>query len=81
MTKIVTATQARSDIYNLINETALSHEPIIITGKKANAVMMSQEDYNAIAETLYLSSIPNMANSIQEAMRALDSEFSEDVEW
>lgn len=81
MTKIVTATQARSDIYNLINETALSHEPIIITSKKANAVMMSQEDYNAIAETLYLSSIPNMANSIQEAMRALDSEFSEDVEW
>jgi len=81
MTKIITASQARSNFYNLIDETAQSHEPIIITGKRHNAVMVSQEDWRAIEETLYLTSIPNMAQSIQEAMRAPDSEFSETVEW
>lgn len=81
MTKVITASQARSDIYNLIDETAQSHEPIIITGKRHNAVMVSQEDWKAIEETLYLTSIPNMAQSIIEAMNASDSEFSETVEW
>lgn len=81
MTKVITASQARSDIYNLIDETAQSHEPIIITGKRHNAVMVSQEDWRAIEETLYLTSIPNMAQSIIEAMNVPDSEFSESVEW
>lgn len=81
MTKIITASQARSNFYNLIDETAQSHEPIVITGKRHNAVIISQEDWNAIEETLYLSSIPNMAESIKEAMLAPDSEFSETVEW
>lgn len=81
MTKIITASQARSNFYNLIDETAQSHEPIVITGKRHNAVIISQEDWNAIEETLYLSSIPNMAQSIKEAMIAPDSEFSETVEW
>ena len=81
MTKVITASQARSDIYNLIDETAQSHEPIIITGKRHNAVMVSQEDWKAIEETLYLNAIPNMSQSIIEAMNASDSEFSETVEW
>lgn len=81
MTKVITASQARSDIYNLIDETAQSHEPIIITGKRHNAVMVSQEDWKAIEETLYLTSIQNMAQSIQDAMKAPDSEFSESIEW
>ena len=81
MTKVITASQARSDIYNLIDETAQSHEPIIITGKRHNAVMVSQEDWRAIEETLYLTAIPKMADSIVEAMNAPDSEFSESVEW
>lgn len=81
MTKVITASQARSDIYNLIDETAQSHEPIIITGKRHNAVMISQEDWRAIEETLYLTAIPKMADSIVEAMNAPESEFSETVEW
>jgi len=81
MTKIITASQARSNFYNLIDETAQSHEPIIITGKRHNAVMVSQEDWRAIEETLYLTSIPNMAQSITDAMNAPDNEFSETVEW
>ena len=81
MTKVVPVSQARENIYNLIDETAQTHEPILITGQRNNAVMISQEDWNAIAETLYLNSIPNMASSIQEAMKAPDSEFSKDIEW
>ncbi|MFA6628896.1 MAG: type II toxin-antitoxin system Phd/YefM family antitoxin [Sulfuricurvum sp.] len=81
MTKVITASQARSDIYNLIDETAQSHEPIIITGKRHNAVMLSLEDWKAIEETLFLTSIPNMAQSIVDAMNASENEFSESVEW
>jgi prevent-host-death family protein len=81
MTKIMSVSQVRADIYNVMDETAQTHEPILITGKRNNVVMLSQEDWNAIEETLYLNSIPGMASSIKEAMDAPDSEFSEDIEW
>ncbi|MDX9744841.1 MAG: type II toxin-antitoxin system Phd/YefM family antitoxin [Arcobacteraceae bacterium] len=81
MTKIMTVSQVRADIYNVMDETAQTHQPILITGKRNNVVMLSQEDWNAIEETLYLNSIPNMVSSIQESMQASDSEFSETVEW
>jgi antitoxin YefM len=81
MHKIIDSKHAQVTFEELIDETAQSHEPIIITGKRHNAVMVSQEDWKAIEETLYLTSIPNMAQSIIEAMNAPDSEFSESVEW
>jgi len=81
MTKIMSVSQVRADIYNVMDETAQTHEPILITGKRNNVVMLSQEDWNAIEETLYLNSIPNMTSSIQSAMNAPDSEFSETIEW
>jgi antitoxin YefM len=81
MTKIMSVSQVRADIYNVMDETAQTHEPVLITGKRNNAVMLSQEDWNAIEETLYLNAIPNMVSSIQESMNADDSEFSETVEW
>jgi len=81
MTNIMSASQVRADIYNLIDRTAQTHEPIIITGKRNNAVMISQEDWEAIEETLYLNSIPNLSKSIQDAMKADDSEFCENIEW
>ena len=81
MTKIMSVSQVRADIYNVMDETAQTHEPILITGKRNNVVMLSQEDWNAIEETLYLNSIPGMASSIKEAMDAPDSEFSDDIEW
>ena len=77
----MSVSQARADIYNIMDETAQTHEPILITGKRNNVVMLSQEDWNAIEETLYLNTIPNMASSIQESMNAPDSEFSETIEW
>jgi len=81
MTKIMSVSQVRADIYNVMDETAQTHEPVLITGKRNNAVMVSQEDWNAIEETLYLNAIPNMVSSIQESMNTPDSEFSESVEW
>ena len=81
MTKIMSVSQVRADIYNVMDETAQTHEPILITGKRNNVVMVSQEDWNAIEETLYLNTIPNMVSSIQSAMKAPDSEFSETVQW
>lgn len=77
----MSVSQVRADIYNVMDETAQSHEPVLITGKRNNVVMLSQEDWNAIEETLYLNSIPNMASSIQESLSAPDSEFSENLEW
>ena len=77
----MSASQARADIYNLMDRTAQTHEPIIITGKRNNVVMISQEDWEAIEETLYLNSIPNLSKSIQDALRADDSEFCENIEW
>ena len=81
MTKVMTVSQARTNIYKIMDETAQTHQPIMITGKRNNVVMLSEEDWNAIEETLFLNSIPGMASSIKEAMEAPNSEFSEDIEW
>lgn len=81
MTKVMTASQARANIYNLIDETAQTHNPVLITGKRNNVIMISQEDWSAIEETLYLNSIPALAQSIQDSMKAPDDEFSESIEW
>jgi len=77
----MSVSQVRADIYNVIDETAQTHEPVLITGKRNNVVMLSEEDWNAIEETLYLNSMSDMAASIQTSMKAPDSEFSETVEW
>lgn len=81
MPKVMTVSQARSNIYKIMDETAETHQPIMITGKRNNVVMLSEEDWNAIEETLYLNSISGMADSIKDAMNAPNSEFSEEVEW
>lgn len=81
MTKVMSATKARADIFNLIDETAISHEPVVITSKRYNVVMVAQEDWNAIQETLHLLSIPNMRESIIEGMNTHVEECSGDLEW
>ena len=77
----LSASKARADLYNLMDQTAESHEPVVITGKRNNAVLISQEDWNPIAETLHLNAVPGLADSIQDAMQSPDSEFSDTVEW
>jgi len=61
-------TQARSKLYQLLDQAADSHEPIQITGKRSNAVLVSEEDWRSIQETLYLISIPGMRESIRKGM-------------
>lgn len=63
-----TVTQARMDIYNLVAQTELNHEPLQIIGKKNNAILIAESDWNAIQETLYLLSVPGMAESIIQGM-------------
>jgi antitoxin YefM len=74
-------TEARSKLYSLIDETAKTHEPIIITGKRANAVLLSEDDWRAINESLYLTSIPGMRDSIKEGMDTDLNECDKDIEW
>ena len=66
---MLTATQARSNLYRLIDETNTNHKPTFIRGKKKGAVLIGEEDWNAIQETLYLLSIPGMGESILEGMK------------
>jgi antitoxin YefM len=65
---VLTASQARANLYRLIDETAESHEPILIAGKRSSAVLVSAEDWKAIQETMHLLSIPGMRKSIRDAM-------------
>lgn len=66
--KTITATSARSDLYRVIDIALSDHEPVQITGKRGNAVLMSESDWRAIQETLYLVSIPGMRDSIMKGM-------------
>ncbi len=78
---ILNATEARSKLYSLIDEAADTHQPIVIKGKRSNAVLISEEDWNAISETLNLLSIPDMRESIQEGMKTPPSECAEELDW
>jgi antitoxin YefM len=79
--KSITATKARSNLYKLIDDTSDAHEPIQITGKRTNAVLLAEEDWRAIQETLYLLSIPGVRESIREGLETPFEECSEDLEW
>ncbi len=79
--KTITATKARSNLYKLIDEVESSHEPIQITGKRSNAILISEADWRAIQETLYLESIPGMRESILEGLKTPVENCSEDLEW
>jgi len=77
----VPVTQARSKLYQLVDQAAESHEPIQITGKRANAVLLAEEDWRGIQETLYLLSVPGMRESIREGLSTPLSETSTDPGW
>lgn len=76
-----TASDARANLYRMIDETANSHEPILITGKRHNAVLLSEEDWSAIQETLFLLSVPGMRESLREGMAQPLEECSEELDW
>ena len=78
---VLNATDACKKLHSLIDETALSHKPVVITGKKSNAVLISEEDWNSISETLFLVSIPGMRESIKEGLALNVSECSKELDW
>ena len=77
----INATSARSNLYSLLEEIAQSHEPIQITSKRGNAVLIAEEDWRSIQETLYLLSVPGMRESIVEGLKTRLAECSEDPGW
>ena len=77
----VNVTEARANLYKLIDDASASHEPVVITGKRGNAVLLSEGDWNAINETLYLLSVPGMRESIIEGMQENFDETSTELEW
>jgi antitoxin YefM len=79
--KTITASHARTNFYRLLEETAQSSEPIQITGKRGNAVLVSADDWRALQETVYLLSIPGMRESIREGLDTPLDECSEDPGW
>ncbi|HFC54021.1 MAG TPA: type II toxin-antitoxin system Phd/YefM family antitoxin [Gammaproteobacteria bacterium] len=78
---ILNATEARSRLYTLIDETAETHQPIIITGKRRNAVLISEEDWNSISETIHLLSVPGMRESIKEGLEEDFLELPKELDW
>lgn len=77
----VRAAQAKSKLRQLIDQTARSHEPIVITDVRSNAVLISEEDWRAIQETVYLLSIPGMRTSIRKGLKTPVSQCAKDLRW
>lgn len=77
----ISSTVARNRLYSLIDEVAETSTPVVITGKRANAVMVSESDWNAIQETLYLKSIKGMGESIKKGMKTPISKCSKKLDW
>jgi len=77
----LTATEARKRLYNLVDDVAESHAPIQIVGKRNSAVLISEEDWRAIQETLFLTSIPEMRDSIHEGLETPVEECDEELDW
>ena len=76
-----TATEARNNLYRLIDQTTQSHEPIVITGKRGNAVLLAEEDWRAVQETMHLLAIPGMRESIRDGLATPLEECQDEVEW
>jgi len=80
MTRL-TATEARKNLHHLLAEVAESHDPVQIAGKRHSAVLVSEEDWRAIEETLYLTSIPGMRDSIIKGMKTPVEKCKQELDW
>lgn len=77
----LTASEARANLYRLIDEAAQSHQPVVISGKRSSAVLLSAEDWQAIQETLHLLSVPGMRESIKDGMAEPLSKSAKTLKW
>ena len=77
----LTATEARKQLYTLLDDVSQSHDPIQIAGKRHSAVLVADDDWRAIQETLHLDSIPGMRESIVDGMKTSVDECEEELDW
>ncbi len=77
----ITATEARKQLYSLLDDVSQSHHPVQITGKRSSAVLISEDDWRAIQETLHLQSIPGMVESIQKGLKTSVNKCAEEPGW
>lgn len=77
----IKATEARAQLYRLLDRVAESHEPILITGKRSNAVLVSEDDWRSLQETLHLLSVPGMRESILEGLTTPVEKCSDRLDW
>ena len=77
----LSASEARANLYRLMDETAASHVPVMISGKRNNAVLIAEKDWSAIQETLYLLSVPGMRESIKAGMAEPLSKSAKALKW
>jgi PHD/YefM family antitoxin component YafN of YafNO toxin-antitoxin module len=79
--KTISATEARKTLYRLLDEVTVTSEPVQITGKRASAVLVSEDDWRALEDTVHLMSIPGLAESIREGLRTPLEECVEELDW
>ena len=77
----VTVTEARKKLYNLVDQASESHEPIHIATKRGGAVLVSEDDWSSIQETLFLMSIPGMRESIAKGMKTPAKKLGKELKW
>ena len=77
----LTASEARASLYRLIDDAAQNHQPIHISGRRNNAVLVSADDWEAMQETLFLLSIPSMRETIREGIATPVEECSKELTW
>ena len=77
----LTASEARANLYRLIDQAAESHQPIHIAGKRTSAVLLAAEDWQAIQETLFLLSVPGMRESVKEGMAEPLKDSAKALDW
>lgn len=79
--EIYTASKARENLYKLVDHAGESHEPIVITGKRHNVVMLSEDDYNSIVETLHITSVKGLKEKIIKASKEPTSKLKSTISW
>jgi antitoxin YefM len=78
---IISVTEARQTFLGLVERVSQSHEPVTITSKGGNVVLISEEDWLSIQETLYLKSISGVWESIEAAMKEPIEDCSDELPW
>lgn len=78
---VITASEARANLYRLIDDAASSHQPLVISGRRNRAVLIAEEDWAAIQETLFLLSVPGMRGSIRDGLDTPVDACSEEPGW